>query len=353
MFEDEYKKAYDKIKPAEDSIERIMMEAGKSGTKRRQLNKWKAASIAAAACLCVWSVFPVCAANLPAVYNIIESISPQMADFFVPIEKSSSSNGIVMQVEAVYLSGNQADVLVSFQDVAGDGRINGRVDLDSGYGLKSYSNTSNVGGSYFVKYDEEEKKAYIMLSLQAEEAFQKDKLTFYASSLMGQMVEEEHKLDLSKVEYEADLKSVTASGYSGIKDDPKYSELITGEKTESDPREALKVMDTDIKNTCEPDDFTITKIAYVDGILRVQICMGDNTHADRHVQLFLTDSKGNELQANASGSWHETVGDTRYQIYEYWFMGDFGKLEDCQMYGIFHSSQSYIEGDWRVTFRLE
>ncbi|MDE6844540.1 MAG: hypothetical protein K2J99_02060 [Lachnospiraceae bacterium] len=45
---------------------------------------------------------------------------------------------------------------------------------------------------------------------------------------------------------------------------------------------------------CAADDFTLTGIAYQDGVLRVQMCMGDNTHADRHVQLLRTDAVGNE-----------------------------------------------------------
>lgn len=101
------------------------------------------------------------------------------------------------------------------------------------------------------------------------------------------------------------------------------------------------------------DDFTITGIAYQDDILRVQICMGDNSAADRHVQPFLVDSEGEERHEDCSVSWYEEIDGVRCQFYELWFFGPIENLEQYRMYGIFHNSGELIEGDWKVTFRLE
>ena len=47
------------------------------------------------------------------------------------------------------------------------------------------------------------------------------------------------------------------------------------------------------------------------------------------------------------------VGDTRYQMYEYWFLEDITDIADYSMYGIFHYSGDFVEGPWHVTFRVE
>lgn len=59
---------------------------------------------------------PVCAANSPAFHKIVEYLSPALADKLVPIEESSTSQGITMQVEAIHLEGNEAEIIVSFRD---------------------------------------------------------------------------------------------------------------------------------------------------------------------------------------------------------------------------------------------
>ncbi len=123
--------------------------------------------------------------------------------------------------------------------------------------------------------------------------------------------------------------------------------------TQEDPRSGANVLDLMSVSDCAADDFTVTGIAYMDGALRVQVCMGDNLESDRHVELFLRDRDGNERYEDRSVSWDEMVGDTRYQMYEYWFLEDITDIADYSMYGIFHYSGDFVEGPWHVTFRVE
>ena len=43
---------------------------------------------------------------------------------------------------------------------------------------------------------------------------------------------------------------------------------------------------------CAADDFTVTGIAYMDGVLRVQVCMGDNWDTDNapRIEAYWTDT---------------------------------------------------------------
>ena len=107
---------------------------------------------------------------------------------------------------------------------------------------------------------------------------------------------------------------------------------------------------------CAAEDFTVTGAAYMDGVLRLQICMGDTHHADRHVEEVLVDAAGNEYCADFSVSWQEEIGETSYQFYEYWFINEIKNREDLEnysLYGIFHNSGESVEGQWAVTFRVE
>lgn len=352
MFQDDYKKAYDQIKPDPDSMEQILANAG-NVRQKSIIRRWKRTVAAVVCCICIWNVLPVCAANIPAFYKILESVSPGIADLFVPVEKSCSSQGVIMRVEAVNLDGSQAEIIVSFQDEEGYDRIHGTVDIFDSYGLKSYQNASWLGGCSFLRYDEAEDKAYFMISVEADKAFDKSKLTFYSYRLLCGITNEERDIGLSGAERNAETKSVTVSGWGGIGDISKYSEVLLGEKETDDPRDAYRVLAAKGGELPATDDFTITGIAYQDDILRVQICMGDNSAADRHVQPFLVDGGGEERHEDYSVSWYEEIDGAECQFYEFWFLGPFENLEQYRMYGIFHNSGELIEGDWKVTFRLE
>lgn len=352
MFQDDYKKAYDQIKPNRDSKERILANA-ESSHKMLVRKIWKRTVAAAVCCICIWNVIPVCAANIPAFYSVLESISPGIADLFVPVEKSCSSQGVIMRVEAVNLDGSQAEIIVSFQDEEGYDKIHGEVDMFDSYGLKSYHSASWLGGSSFLRYDEAADKAYFMISVEADDAFDKSKLTFYSYRLLCGITKEERDIDLSGAGGKVETKSVTVSGRGGSGDISKYSEVLVGEKEDDDPRNAYRVLTANGGELPAVDDFTITGIAYQDNILRIQICMGDNSAADRHVQPFLVDREGEERHEDCSVSWYEEIDGVRCQFYEFWFFGPFENLEQYRMYGIFHNSGELIEGDWKVTFRLE
>lgn len=360
MFESKYKKTYDIITPAPallaDTIARANAEAadarGRSGRRRLAVK----ASIAAAALLCLVTAVPVCAARIPACYRIVEYLSPALADRLVPIEKSSTSQGITMQMEAVYLEGNKAEIIVSLQDAPDSTQdlVHGEMDLFDSYGLSDYTNDSIIGGCYFLTYDAEADKAYFKVSVQAGQAYRADKLQFRVRSVLCGKYEDTKDVDLSGIVCSADTKRVTLSGSGGAmsaEELPASLKRLPG--TAEDPRPGANVLDIRELEECAADDFTVTGAAYMDGVLRVQICMGDNRRADRHVELFLKASDGSERYPDHSVSWDEEEGDTRYTFYEFWYVEDIADMGAYSMYGIFHDSGALVEGDWRVTFRVE
>lgn len=357
MFKDRYKNAYDAIAPSPELVSdtiRMARAGGRSAVGKRRAVRTSLAAAAAAACLVV--AVPVCAAQIPAFYKIVEYISPAMADRLVPIEKSCTNQGITMQVEAIDLDGNEADIILSLQDAEGSGQdlVHGVMDLYDSYGLSDYTSDSVIGGCHFLTYEEAEDKAYFQVTVQADDAYRSDKLQFRVNSVLCGKYQETREVDLSGTVYAAGTKLVTLSGSGGPLEQDMLPECLkTLPATPEEPRPRTNVLDLMSASDCAADDFTVTGSVYMDGVLRVQICMGDNWKSDRHVQLFLRDSDGNERYEDHSVSWHEEVGDTTYQIYEFWYVEDIADIADYSMYGIFHQSGELVEGPWNVTFRLE
>lgn len=356
MFGSRYKEAYDAIAPSQELVENLIGRA-KSGNIKNKRNRFVLkAAIAAAAVVCLVTAVPVCAAQVPVFYRIVEYLSPALADQLVPIEESCTSQGITMQVEAIHLEGNEAEIIISMRDADGSTHdlVHGEMDLYDSYGLSDYVSDSVIGGCHFLTYDAQEDKAYFQVTVQSDHAYHAEKLKFRAGAVLCDKSEETRDVDLSGTVYDAKTKLVTLRGSGGLMTQEQLPDsLRTVPATSEDPAPRTNVIDGIAAADCAADDFTVTGIAYQDGVLRVQICMGDNWKSDRHVQLFLRDSDGNERHSDRSVSWDEEVGDARYVFYEYYYIGDIGELSDYAMYGIFYSAGTLIEGDWNVTFRLQ
>lgn len=357
MFEERYQKAYRTVTPSQELVSDTISKAV-SGSRGAGKNRFamRTSLTAAAAVLCLVMAVPVCAAHSPAFYKIVEYISPALADRLVPIEKSSTSQGITMQVEAINLKGNEAEIIISLQDAEGSTQdhVHGNMDLFDSYGLSDYTNDSIVGGCQFLTYDATDDKAYFQVNVQSDKAYQGDKLRFSAHSILCDKMQEERDVDLSGTVYTAETKLVTLSGWGGPLQEemlPDFLRSVSG--TEENPISKTNVLNMMNIADCAADDFTLTGIVYMDRVLRVQICMGDNWSSDRHVQLFLRNAAGEERYSDHSVSWHETVGDTSYQVYEFWYIEDIDDIAEYSMYGIFYDAGELIRGDWNVTFRVQ
>ena len=75
-----------------------------------------------AACLSLGIILtvPGLAASVPAWYNALYAISPATAQFFQPVQRSCEDNGIRMEVVAVHMEENRAELYISLQDLTGE-----------------------------------------------------------------------------------------------------------------------------------------------------------------------------------------------------------------------------------------
>lgn len=366
MFEERYRRAYDSIKPSQELVCEVIRRAEEAkklqGTDRkctvwetgRKRAMWAAGVLMAVLC-CMVSVLPVCAAKIPAFYRVIEYLSPALADSLIPIEKSSSDQGITMEVEAVNIEGNEARIIVSVRDEEGSNldRIHGPVDLFDSYDLSSFGSEQIVGGCSFLNYDEETGRASFEVTVLSSGRYQSDKFRFRVREILCDGSEETREIDLAALGSQADMRCVSLNGMGGIVErDDLPDSLKAISEIEDDLKQQWDVLDLMRVEDCAENDFTVTGAAYTDGALRLQICMGNVRHADRHVQPFLVDAAGEEQSCAFSVSWYEETDGQSYQFYEYYFIGEPEEIENSSVYGIFYDSGESVEGNWEVTFRV-
>lgn len=233
MFQDEYKKAYNSIRPDEALVNTVLDNARTEinehqkftlaglATKKmhhRRTRFFRPLIAAAACCLCLCISMPVFAAKSPHFYRAIAHISPKLADILIPIEKTSSSQGITLEVEGIHIEGNRAEILVSLRDDedSDEDKINGKADLFDSYRFSSHSGESTLGGCSYLSYDAESGKAYFNIDVQSENQFDTEKLNFSVSEIITELSAEEKPINLSAALSDADLKNISISGRGGI-----------------------------------------------------------------------------------------------------------------------------------------
>lgn len=353
-FKKAYREAYDQIAPdaacirrlAEAKSERKYLSGLKSGMKT-------AAAACAAALLLTMMTLPVMAQKIPAVYEVIEKYAPVLADYVLPTKTSSVSRGIAMQVEAVKVEDQTAEILVSFSDAEENADlIRGKVDLYDSYRLQSYDSESDVGGCSFLKYDAAEGKAYFKIDVATTGRFDHTKLSFSVHQLLTNCSREERQLSLQELEKEPAFKEEIICGLSGDYGAERFQRYF-GEAGEGDPRRSVKVLDLKKADAGMIEALTVTGIGYQDGILRVQMCRGNFADADRHAWLFLEDPEGERRSPDVSVSWQEKVEGETLLFDEVWFAVEEEMLETLQLGGTFCITEGSVKGDWKVTFWVD
>lgn len=353
MFKDEYKKAYERISPDADYKKKIQERMERRKRRYIWYSLVKPAAVAClAVCLLGVTVFPAMAKTIPAVYEVLERYAPALSDFILPVETKCSSNGILMQVEAVSVEEKNAEILVSFSDEPGYDLIHGRVDLYDSYELRSFGAVSNIGGCQFLEYREDEDKAYFKIDVMTFDSFQRDKLQFQVSKLLTRCSQEERQIDLSGVVHNPRTKAVELRGLGGTKERTEFASAFDVTSANG-VRKSCLVMDLGNPDAALIQELTVMGLGYTDGFLRLQVCCGSFSEADRHLQPFLTDQEGNKQHEDLSVGWQEEVDGERLSFTEYWFLVKEEELQNCSLSGIFYMKDGCVNGDWEVTFRAE
>ena len=372
MFKEDYQNAYNHIVPEEHYMETIHQQF----TIRKQRQKrtpWLRPAVATAMAVCIIGItMPVMAKNIPTIYNIVDRYARELSQIILPDTAQYTDEDIRVKVEAVNVHNQNAEILLSVS--VAQNRIYEKVDLFDNYTLSSNSASSNIGGCRFLEYRADEGKAYFQISVSTDDHFDKSRLTFSLHRLLTRCFSEKHTISLETMISNPNTKEVSLNGCGGIDDKGTFSSFFVSADTEdfnlpnckvldlsaytqndtsnieaSNPQTQLAVPD----NTGLADNLTILGTAYMDGVLRLQVCNGTFDNADRHLQPFLVHQDGTEYHEDYSVGWQEQVDGKTLYFSEHWFCVDKETLDSAQLYGIFHISDGLIKGNWEVHFRLQ
>lgn len=378
MFQDIYKSAYDKISPSigvqidETQMNEWMIKEKVAREKNRRQNSTDkelkignkrkrrigriirpVAVVALMACLVVILGVPVAAKNIPGFYEVLERNAPGLADYLIPVQKTDSSAGVVMNLEAARIEDNTAEVLVSFTDDGSGDYIHGMVDMYDSYHLYSYSGVSNIGDCSFMEYDEAQDKAYFQIDLiSSDGTFDTNKMEFSVHQLLTDCESYIQQISLEDVMRNCEVKAVTLNGRGGVGEEHAALERLTIPGNEMDPRPGHLVLDIPLDGM-KPEAMEITAVVYMDGILRVQLFRGNFEEADRHMNIYLLDEAGNQIYPNMSVMWHDEVAGEEVLVDEFYFVITEEQLQTYTLWGEGEIRAGSIKGDWSITFDVE
>ena len=365
MFQETYKSAYGKLVPGEITQEKILawMETAQKEDKKNALKSRKAKiyrnifyPIGAAACILCLVVFlgvPAAATNIPEFYGVLQNYAPGLLDYMIPVQKTDTKEGIIMNLEAVYVNGNTAEAVVSFTDDGSGDYIRGEADMYDSYHLKSFSGESNVGGCSFIQYDPQQDKAYFQVDLiSSDGTFDQSRMEFHVYKLLTDCQSFTEEIPMDGVIYQCDTKSVKVSGRSGRGEESSALETLKMSGDTIDPRPEHKVLDIPLDEV-SPDTMEITGMVYMDGILRVQLCRGNLKEADRHMYVYIKDGADMEIHPDLSVMWQEEVNGEKLTMEEFYFVISEARLKECALLGEGEIRSGCIKGDWSIIFEVE
>lgn len=339
-FKASYKQAYDRVTPSPELLAELtrMSETDTSGSRSGKVPALYLKNLAVCCCLLlIFSVtaLPVMAGNIPAVYEILANVAPSLLDFVLPTQIEATSQDITLQVEAIHIENNTAEILISFSDAADSTQdlIKGKVDLYDSYHLESLDAESVIGGCHFVEYDPATDKAYFKIDITTDGSFDKSKVHFQVHQLLVNCSKATQTIDLNNIVTNPPTKAVNGNT--------------------DDPRPGMAVLNLQATDASMANALTITGIGYKDGFLRIQTCRGSFADADRHARFYYLDETGTEKYCDASFDWHETVNEQTISFNEAWFSIEESKLKDLQMFGTFYVTDGNVKGDWDVLFSIE
>lgn len=348
MFRENYKHMVDQVHPSDELLYNILEIAHRDEKIRRVKTSFLRRPVIAviAIFICMSIAFPALTATVDPIYQLMYMVSPSIAQFFMPVQKSDEDSGIKMEVVSTDIHDNEADIYITMQDLTGD-RIDGTADLYDSYSINRPFDSS--ASCQCVGYDEKTKTATFMVSITewGNQTIAGDKITFSVKEFLS------HKKNYSDVKIPISLTSVApandtqtvSSTGGGGKEYEKHTD--EGETIVLTPSQAIAGFPV--------DGINLTGIGYIDGMLHIQVELNDRLTNDNHGFFYLKDANGKSVDCNYNTYFtnHYEQQENRIDYCEYVFDIPQSELGNYSLYGNFTTSAMSTEGNWRVTFPLE
>lgn len=343
-----YKKTFENIKPSDDVMERL---ATKLSQKQRRSFKFSKPIIVA---LCLILALPttLLAKEVAKIYQLMNFVPPEIAQEFVPIEEDNLPDGSVdsestemkLEVVSASIKDNVARLYITLDDF-GKGIIDETTMLNS-YDLDGLG-TAVLGCE---QYDFTDGKATFMVTISDKESEDiletiSEQITFKVFSYTTAEKNFGDGEDGEDFKIDVDLASVLAENLGS---EPVRVIGASGDFEKYTGKTFLE-LDESVVDNIEPinigiPNFSLTAVAYSDGLLHLKAQIDTHYPTNDHVALYLrevgdttnlepayTISYANFVYQPDDGAeiilWHEYIFDIPkddLQNYQLYAMGEFG-----------------------------
>lgn len=353
MFSEQtYRNMNEQITPSEELLGRVRAYGAAAPKKRNERvygRTLRRVALVAVLLICLCFAVPALAVNSPSIYRLMYAVSPSIAQFFVPVQKSCEYDGIRMEVVSVYVHDDTAEIYLTMQDLSGD-RVDASIDLYDSYNLNIPFD--NLGTCRQVGYEADTKTAIFLIRISTMDGspIPGEKVTFSISCFLS------GKQELLDVPLSIDLSST--------EDDPETLALheLQGGHTWRDPASGESITTPVYERVLKPqqtiavlhDGFDVTGLGYIDGKLHIQLHTPGRMAFDDHAFLELTDAQGNTVRGDMV--YHDFLDEaTGYYVdyIDYVFDVPETMLEGYTLSGSFFTAESRTDGRWQVTVPLE
>lgn len=348
MFREQYTELNNQIIPDQDLINSTLYRIKVYNRNQKgKADVWqKPKLIFTSLFLCIFLSMPVLAANVEPVYRLMYYLSPAVAQFFKPVQKSDEDNGIKMEVVSAYIHENIAEIYITMQDLTND-RIDESIDLFDSYAI--HRPFSSVGRCDLVGYDANTKTATFLITIEeyGNKNISGDKITFSV-----------HKFISHKQKYEDILIPIDLSTVLAAKETQKVHSIGGGgedyEKYISSDNKTLALIPSMPLKEFPVEGISMTGIAFVNNYLHIQTAVKDPLSNDNHGYFYLKDKTGKIINSNCSFNFtNQSEGSERINYCNEVFAIDLSKISEYTLYGYFVISGEMTEGNWEVTFPLD
>jgi hypothetical protein len=334
-------------KTIRDAIDSRLSEISVSeGLKTKILNKpykskkniKRPLAIAAAFIMCISLSVSVLAATNKSCNELLSIISPQMAQFLMPLNLMSVDNGIKMEVIAAANDEDTSVIYLSLQDLT-ENRLSENMELY--FAPESYNFIEKI-----ISYDKNTKTAMVQLILNNDIHKRYKKYIDKMVNLMISGIATDRK-DYQITDTGVNLSDIINSSTGKIQYNT-FKEYIGGGKSI-----LKKVLKPDQKNIAVKDmEYGyISNIGYIDGQLHIQVKKMAGTSND-YCGFLLIDKSSNEIPSDGRyGS--DFKGDDGYIYHEDVFAVKASELDKYTL-GVWLTTYAYhTEGNWNSKFELK
>lgn len=284
------------------------------------------------------------AAYIPSFNNLLAYVSPEIALLLQPVNSSSESNGVNMEVVAAMNDDEMAVIYVTMQDLTGD-RIDETLDLYD-YSVSGV----HMNNSQIVGFDETSNTATLRIQANGGKELDGSKVNFRIQSFLS----DKQTFD---VKVNANLPEIISNTPQTIPLDMNNISGVGGDLLQQlEKQNVIQVLKPNESTIQLPgiDFMNITNIGVIDERLHIQVqWTGDDM--DPHGFFYFVDDLGNEIHPSNIYFGIDDSGQTKYgkEYTEYMFEMDRIDVEEQELLGDFVSNGNHIEGDWNTTFKLQ